>query len=141
MTSDPTVLDFQSSKFSKIQNGFLGTHLSYTKLPSQHPDHGKPHVRKITCLFMAFVAHKGGFKNNCRNLLKEIVGELLPNGNLLWKADVAQYQWCSGKLQERDASDTERYRRFKMGTNYHKPTRVGGAKKDFISQCSSKRMN
>jgi hypothetical protein len=40
-------------------------------------------------------------------LLKELVGEFLPNGSVLWAAVAAEYKRCSGEKDDRDPRDME----------------------------------
>ena len=68
--------------------------------------------------------------------MKDLIAEILPNGNLLWKAVADEYQRRTGKSEPRDGQDIQKYWQFKMCNNYKKPTgSTGGAGKDFILEC------
>ena len=67
------------------------------------------------------MARKEGAKNYRRSLVKELVAEFLPNGNLLWKAVADEYKRRSGEKDDRDPREMEKYWRFKMCNNFKKP--------------------
>jgi hypothetical protein len=83
------------------------------------------------------MARKEGAKNYRRSLVKELVAEFLPNGNLLWKAVADEYKRRSGEKDDRDPREMEKYWRFKMCNNFKKPRGGGGPHKDFILECIS----
>ena len=58
------------------------------------------------------MARKEGAKNYRRSLVKELVAEFLPNGNLLWKAVADEYKRRSGEKDDRDPREMEKYWRF-----------------------------
>jgi hypothetical protein len=72
---------------------------------------------------------KSGSKNFRRLLLKELVVEILPNGN-------SCYQRCTGKSELRNGQNIQKCWQFKMCNIYKKPTgSTDGAGKDFILEC------
>ena len=76
---------------------------------------------------------------NCkykREILAEVVNEVLPRGQLGWQRVAVNYKLRAKESEERDLKKLKRFWRYKCCNNYKKVTgSAGNPSEDFVARC------
>ena len=85
--------------------------------------------------FCIIMGRAAGAKNYKKDVLLEVVKEVLPSGAYEWERVCALYKERSGESDLRDKDDVKRHWIEKMCYKFKKPTGNAGAASDFIRRC------